>query len=187
MRPRPKSSPTRHYGRAADIAPRTETVELAHQSIDVAGIELSDIVAIMKRFPDLRTMIDKKNAKGKVSMAALRGILLGKSTELIAGIITGGIARAAVLSGTPLSAAELDATERAASRMSLGEQAALLAAIMRLPASASIGPFVDLLLALGAEIMAPTQQSKHFLRMDRSSGRFSWPRAFISALERSRG
>ena len=171
--------------KSSPIAPSTETVELSHQSIDVAGIELSDIVAIMKRFPDLRTIIDKKNANGKaaLSMADITAALLSKSTELIAGIITSGIARAAVLSEMPLNAAELDATERAASRLPPGEQAALLAAIMRLPASESIAPFVELLLALGAEVLGPTQQQpKHFSRMARSSGRFSWPRAIRSAL-----
>jgi hypothetical protein len=113
-----------------DIAPLTQTVTIRDQPIEITGISAKGVAQLLLRFPELRALISGRDV-GFDQLLALGG-------DIIAAVIAAGCGQAG----------EAEA-EAAAGRLSLDDQAELLAAIMTLTMPQGIGPFVDRLARMG--------------------------------------
>lgn len=112
-----------------DIAPSAETVMVRGTAVDVTGVSAHGFVGLMQRFPDLRRIM----TGGEVSVDKLMAV----AGDAVAAIIAAG-------TGEPGNA---DA-EAVAARLSVDDQATLLAAIVRQTFPMGVGPFAEKVAAL---------------------------------------
>jgi hypothetical protein len=118
-----------------DIAPLTETVTVRDHSVEVTGVSAKGVAQLLLRFPELRALISGRDV-GLDQLLALGG-------DIIAAVIAAGCG----MLGD-------ERAEAAAGRLGLDDQAALLAAIMKLTMPQGIGPFVDKLTRMGLKPVA---------------------------------
>lgn len=108
-----------------DIAPITETVEVAGKQIQVSGISIRDIANLIVRFPKLKDLFagdrDNINATGLAAMIP----------EAIGAIIACGV-------GSPHD----KKYEVAANKLATGDQVALLATIITLTLPGGLDPLM---------------------------------------------
>ena len=116
-----------------DIAPAVERVTIRNQEVEVFGISAAGVANLLARFPELRRVFAGRDVPID-QMMAMGG-------EIVAAILAAGT-----------GATGDEAAEAAAGRLSIDEQADLLAAIARATLPKGVGPFVEKLTALGADI-----------------------------------
>lgn len=121
----------------ADILPSTETVNIRGQDYEVPGIDVGDIVPLIRRFPALTEA--GFDAAG----------ILAQPREAVGAILAAGLGK--------LGDADV---ERGLANLKLGEKAALAAAIVRQTAPDGVGPFVDLVVAVAGATGGGREQSK---------------------------
>lgn len=115
----------------SDIVPLVENVEIRGRIVEVRGVEVGHIPALVLRFPILRDM-----AAGNSLVA---DAIIRHSSALVDAIIAAGIGKIG------------DGAEEAGiANLSLGERARLLAAVIRV--TGGLGPFVELMGALGLSV-----------------------------------
>lgn len=112
----------------ADIVPLVENVEIRGRIVEVRGVEVGHIPALVLRFPVLREM-----AAGNTLVA---DAIIRHSSALVDAIIAAGIGKIGD-----------QAEEAGIGNLSLGERARLLAAVVRV--TGGLGPLVELMEALG--------------------------------------
>ncbi len=113
-----------------DIAAITEKVTVAGTAIEVPGVSAAGVASLLARFPELRKLMTG------ISVAAEDLLKVGPAA--LAAILAAG-------TGAPGD----EAAEAAATRLPLGDQADLLAAILRVTLPGGIDPFVEKLAGLG--------------------------------------
>lgn len=121
-----------------DIVPAEaskETVTIRGQSIDVFGISLAGCVKLLKRFPDMASVLIGQ--VGEIPPERMVALVPMAATAIIA---------------AGLGHIDEPEYENAAERLGVEEQIDLFAAIMRLTIPSGAGPFVDKLnLLLGVQ------------------------------------
>lgn len=113
-----------------EIAAVTEKVTLAGAEVEVPGVSAAGIASLLSRFPALRKMMSGVEVAAEDMLAA--------GPDALAAILAAG-------TGAPGDAE----AEAAAAKLSLGDQADLLAAILRVTLPGGVGPFVEKLEGLG--------------------------------------
>lgn len=108
-----------------DIAPERVSVVVHGHSLEVEGLTVGDLAALMRRFPELRQLF------GGASDAALDGLAA----------TVPGLAAAVIASG--LGHAGDEAHETQAAKLPAWAASELFGAIVRLTMPAGIGPFVE--------------------------------------------
>ena len=116
-----------------DIAPAVERVTIRGQEVEVTGISAAGVASLLARFPELRRMFSGRDVPFEK--------LLTMGGEIVSAIIAAGT-----------GASGDEAAEAAAGRLSIDEQADLLAAIVQATLPKGVGPFVEKLAALGADV-----------------------------------
>lgn len=116
-----------------DIAPAVERVTIRGEAVEVFGVSAGGVASLLARFPDLRRMFSGRDVPVDQ--------LLAMGGEIVNAIIAAG-------TGAPGD----EAAEAAAGRLSIDEQADLLAAIARATLPKGVGPFVEKLTALGGAV-----------------------------------
>ena len=114
-----------------DIAPLTEKVSVRGADVEIYGVSAKGVALLLARFPELRMLMS------------------GKTVEIDRLMAMGGDAVSAIIAagcGYPGN----EQAEDMAGKMSVDEQADLLAAILKLTLPNGVGPFVEKLTALGA-------------------------------------
>ena len=113
-----------------DIAPVTEKVTVAGTEVEVPGVSAAGVAVLLHRFPELRKLMSG------IEVAAED--LLKVGPDALAAILAAG-------TGEPGN----EKAETAAARLTLGDQADLLAAILRVTLPGGLDPFVEKLSRLG--------------------------------------
>lgn len=113
-----------------DIAPASEVVNVRGSEVTVSAISITDIAAILKRFPDVRKVL------------AGRNITVESLFELVPEAIIAVIAAGAGHAGN-------EEAEKKVASLSIDDQFALLTAIFKITFREGVGPFVARLRALG--------------------------------------
>lgn len=116
-----------------DIAPAAETVSIRGQQVSVVGVSAAGVAGLLARFPELRRVFAGRDVPVE-QMMTMGG-------EIVNAILAAG-------TGAP---GDPDA-EQAAGRLSIDEQADLMAAIARATLPNGVGPFVEKLTALGVAV-----------------------------------
>lgn len=111
-----------------DIAPARETIAIGGVSLELRGISVEMIVDLVRRFGNVLSLFDEE-AKDQI----------GERLQPVIGAV---IAAANGELGQPEA-------EAAASRLSVGDQAAILAVVRRLTMPRGVRPFLQDLYALG--------------------------------------
>src|SRR6266550_2998561 len=107
-----------------DIAPQNVTVDIFGRSIEVQGLTLRDIAALLRRFPELRALF----GGGEEAMDRVGAAL----PDLVAAVIAGGMGHLGD-----------EGHEQAAARLPADAQSQLFGAILKLTMPQGIGPFVE--------------------------------------------
>jgi hypothetical protein len=123
-----------------DIAPAVETVDVRGSKITVYGVSAKGIAHLLARFPELRLMMTGRS----VDVNRLMEI----GGDAVAAIIAAGI-------GFPGD----EAQEEAACRLSIDDQADLIAAILKLTLPKGVGPLVEKLTGMGVLLNAEASSS----------------------------
>ena len=118
-----------------DIAPAVERVQIRGQEVEVFGISAAGVASLLSRFPELR--------RAFVGRDVPVDQLLAMGGEIVNAIIAAGTGDAGD-----------EVAEEAAGRLSIDEQADLIAAIARATLPKGVGPFVEKLVALGGLVGA---------------------------------
>lgn len=113
-----------------DIAPNVETVDVRGTPVTVYGVSAKGIALLLKRFPELRLM------------------MTGRSVEVERLMEIGGDGVAAIIAAGCGYPGDLEQEEMAC-RLSIDEQADLLAAILKLTLPKGVGPLVAKLTGMG--------------------------------------
>lgn len=103
-----------------DITPVAESADIRGHMVTIRGVELTEFVAIIARFPEVRSLFDGKAIKADAVGA------LSKAVQ--AAVIAAGVD-------------EID--EAGAGNLTPGERALLMSKILLLTLPDPIGPFVD--------------------------------------------
>ena len=130
----------------ADIAGTGETVDIRGLKFEVRGIGAADIATMLAKFPALRAAWTNRPTTAEDWFKAV--------PELVPMLIAAGCGKI-----------NDDAEIEAASRLSIEDQASLLAPIWKLTMPSGLGPFVNRLTALfgpipAAAVSAPGARSK---------------------------
>lgn len=105
-----------------DIAPIAETADIRGHAVIIRGVELTELAAIIARFPEVRNLFDGK---------AIKADAIGALSKIVqAAVIAAGVD-------------EID--EVGAGNLTPGERALLMSKILLLTLPDPIGPFVDAL------------------------------------------
>jgi len=115
-----------------DIANNPRTVPVQGHDIEVIGISAEGLTSLMLRFPEIGKMLS--GGASNIDTAALAKM----APEAVAAVIAAG-------TGHPGE----EKHERAAARLGIDDQLALLDEILRLTFPRGIGPFVERLERLG--------------------------------------
>ncbi len=113
-----------------DIAAITEKVSVAGTVVDVPGVSVAGVATLLHRFPELRKLMS--------GIEVSADDLLKAGPDALAAILAAG-------TGEPGN----EKAEAAAARLTLGDQADLFAAILRVTLPGGIDPFVEKLAGLG--------------------------------------
>ncbi len=113
----------------ADILPSSETVMVRGQAVEVPGIDVGDIVPLLRRFPAL--------TEAGFDVAGI----LAQPREVVGAVLAAGLGK--------LGDGDI---ERGLGNLKLGEKASLAAAIVRQTAPDGVGPFVDLVMAVAGAV-----------------------------------
>lgn len=113
-----------------DIAPAIETVGVRGLKLKVLGLDVEHIAHLFREFPEVSKAIS--------AQAVDIGALMKLSSRLLNAIVLGG-----------LRDNEMPGIEDGVKNLMLGEKAKIVAAIVRLTMPDGLGPFVELMTALG--------------------------------------
>ncbi len=113
-----------------DIAAVIETVTVAGTPVEVPGISAAGVATLLARFPELRKLMSGIDVSPED--------LLKMGPAALAAVLAAG-------TGEPGN----EAAETSAARLTLGDQADLLAAILRVTLPGGLDPFVEKLAGLG--------------------------------------
>lgn len=134
-------------------APSVEYVKYRGQSIETRGLKLgSQLIELVGKFPSVIGMLDTSKQDGSATLA----------DDAITAIIAMG-------TGVYGDDEEAKAQMGYIADMSAGERAAFIASIIRQTAPTGIGPFVELLLSLGAQAVAVEEGGPIKMRSKKSS------------------
>lgn len=114
-----------------EIVPTLQTVKFRGHDLGVCGISVETIAKLFMRYPEVKKVLES----GAADVAAS---LLKMSDDVVVALIAAGLG----VFGDKTQ-------EQKIASMALGEKAAILAAIVKLTMPDGLGPFVDLLTALG--------------------------------------
>jgi hypothetical protein len=125
-----------------DLENAAETVKVGGKDIPVYGLSTAGIVAILRRFPQLREMLSGE----EVELTA--ELLYDLAPDAVAALI-------AASCGHPGD----ETAERVASRLTITQQADLLEATIRLTMPDGLGPFVARLAEMGQAMGLSTDET----------------------------
>jgi hypothetical protein len=127
----------------ADLVPQSEQVSVRGTILEVRAITAEGLAALIRDFP-----------------AGVAGLLEAKTLSA-AGLLTEAPKLAAALIAHGLGLADQPDEVKAIEKFGAGDQAALLAAVLRATSPEGIGPFVALIEALGGQgLLAGVKASK---------------------------
>lgn len=136
-----------------DIAAITEKVTIAGTEVEVPGVSAAGVAVLLSRFPELRKLMSGIEVSAED--------LLKVGPDALAAILAAG-------TGEPGN----EKAEAAAARLTLGDQADLLAAILRVTLPGGLDPFVEKLTGLGL-LMAPDKAADKAAGAPSGKGRAS--------------
>lgn len=126
-----------------DIGESVHKVTIRGKELDVYGIPVGDLVALIGRFPDLRKVIERR--AGDIDPEAMMKL----APEIIAAVIAAGIAEEGDDDKTRAK------SEAVAAKLSIGEQVSAITVIFKATFPQGVGSFVDELAALSSGVPAP--------------------------------
>lgn len=118
-----------------DIVPATASVEVGGKNVSVYGVSAAGLASLLQRFPALRALMSGQTIDTDA--------LIGMGGEVAGAIIAAGC-------GYPGD----EKAEQIGRMLPVGEQADLLAAILKLTMPKGVGPFMEKLTALGSVLNA---------------------------------
>lgn len=129
------------------FVPLTEKVTIRDQEFTLVGVDIEDLGQLLYRFPEIADVILKRKADAKAGEASNGppAAALALSKEVMSAFVAVGIGKAGDA-----------AAEKSIASLSLGERLAMFNAVFRITSPGGIGPFVELVTALGGSVM-PTE------------------------------
>jgi len=119
----------------ADLVPQSEAVTVRGTELSVSAVTAFGLAALIRDFPDVAKILD-----GKVASPMA---FLNEMPQVAVALMAHG-----------LGVADRPQEVAAIARLGAGDQAAILAAVLRLTSPEGIGPFVSLIEALGGKAQA---------------------------------
>lgn len=128
------------------FVPLTETVTIRDQEFNLVGVDIQDLGQLLYRFPEIIDVFTKQKAKaGDDASNSPPAAGLALSKEVMSAFVAVGIGKAGDA-----------AAEKSIASLSLGERLAMFNAVFRITSPGGIGPFVELVTALGGGVV-PTE------------------------------
>lgn len=129
-----------------DIVPATLSVSVGGKDVSVNGVSAAGLAHLLGRFPELRALMSGQEV-GTEQLIAMGG-------DVVGAIIAAGC-------GYPAN----EKAEQIGRTLPVGDQADILAAILKLTMPQGVGPFVEKLTALGTVLNAEAAAGPKVIRV----------------------